>query len=237
MNSSYWIAGSAAAMLLSTTGAQAAAVTYSDIASWNATVSNVATATIPNPSSPDGFDYFGTGTASVTFNGVIFSTNGALSQSNFFNVGPGADASPPVVSAVLSSETQTGGTQILTNILITLSTPTTALSLNFGTFDGADVTFLLSNGFEFTESSIGGSYAVPGFFGVTDTDPFTSILVTATDEVLDINDVAFASTVPEPSTWVMLLLGFLGISYFGVRGRTFRDEMNIWGRRYSCNNS
>jgi hypothetical protein len=206
-----------AAAFFGVTSAQAAPlVTYSDFGTWSAAVStNTATVTIPNPL-VDGHDYFGTGTASVQFAGVTFSTNGNLSNGNFFNVGPSyidGDGSPPV----LSSQGQSFGQS---NLLITFLAPTTAFSLNYGTFFGSDVTFLLSNGDTFVQhSSEDLGYAASGFAGAT-ASPFTWVLVTSDDVVLNVNNLVYS--VPESSTWAMMILGFMGIAILARRRSSSR---------------
>jgi hypothetical protein len=184
------ITGASIALALSLTAAQAGTVTV----------------TIPDPGAAR-YIYFGTGDASVTYDGVMFSQSGALSNGNFFNVGVDFSGDP----AVLSSQEQSIG---VANILITLPTTADSLSLNYGTFNGSDVTFTLSSGGTFTQGSTGSGYAVPDFFSVSGS--FTSVLVTSPDFVLNLNNVTY-STIPEASTWAMLLLGFAGLGFAGYR--------------------
>jgi hypothetical protein len=165
--------------------------------------------TIPDPS-PNPYIFFGAGDASVTYSGANFSQSSVLSNGDFFNVGVLFSGDP----AVLSSQGQSVG---VANILITLPGPETTFALNYGTFNGSAVTFLLSSGPSFTESSTGSDYAVPDFFSVTST-PFTSVLVTSPDDVLNLNNVQFSSATPLPSTWLMLLSGFVGLGFFAYRG-------------------
>jgi hypothetical protein len=76
------------------------------------------------------------------------------------------------------------------------------------------VTFHLSNGDDVTLGGAGdGSYAAPGFFGVTDSTPFDSVLMTSSDVVLNLNDVSYSeasSTIPEPAIWLLVAGGLLG---------------------------
>jgi hypothetical protein len=165
--------------------AQAAPVTYSDFASWSSAVSGTTTVTIPNPSSP--FDSIDIGT--VTYGGVSFSGNATFpDRSGFFNVGPSFPNGEPTHPAVLSMQQLDFGA---VSILITLAAPVTAFSLNFGTFDGFDVAFLM-NGHTITSGSTGDInkldssfyYQPNDFFGVTDLTPFTTVLVSSEDENL-----------------------------------------------------
>ena len=159
--------------------------------------------------------------ARLQYEGVSFSTSAVLSNGFLFNVGSAFSGSP----AVLSSQQQTEGAA---NILITLAAPVKAFSLKFDTYDGVDdqifngavVSFKLSNGKTLTLGSAGDAYDLGSFFGVTDDTPFQTILLTSLAPALNINDLNFGAAVapiPEPATWVMLLLGFVGIGIFGAR--------------------
>lgn len=195
----------AIAALILASPARAGLVSYGDFASWSASVPVRTSVSIPEPASA--FDYFGTGDASVSYGGVLFSTNSALGNGSFFNVGAGFSGSP----AVLSSQQQTNG---LANILITLPSPVTALALNFGTFDGSIVNFKLSNGTSLNLAGSNTAYEVSSFFGVASSSSFNSILLTTADSALNINDLLFGTAVPaipEPSTWLLMLVGFAGM--------------------------
>lgn len=169
------------------------------------------TVIIPDPGSSPDYIYFGSGNASVTYDGVIFSTSATLSNGNFYNIGPGYSGGD---QPVLSSQQQSFG---LANILITLPAPVTYFAMNYGTFDGSDVNFGLSSGTVLSQtSSGGGTYLVPDVFLVSESSPFTSILVTSTDSVLDVGNLSFDT--PLPSTWLMLLSGFIFLGFFAYRG-------------------
>ncbi|HYW48403.1 MAG TPA: PEP-CTERM sorting domain-containing protein [Bryobacteraceae bacterium] len=188
-------------------------VSYASYASWaSAVTGGITSVTIPDPS-PNADIFFGNGNASVTYSGVTFSTQAALSNGNFFNVGSLFSGDP----AVLSSQQQTVG---VANILITLPVAVTAFALNYGygTFFGSNVTFALSDGSTITQGSTGSGYSVPDFFGVTSNTPFNSVLVTSSDFVLNLNNVVYgtASTaVPEPSAIILLvmMLGTVGLTF------------------------
>src|SRR6516162_6346349 len=81
----------------------------------------IATVVIPDPG-PSGFIYFGTGDASVTYSNVTFVQQAALSDGNFYNVGPAFSGFP----AVLSSQQQSTG---IANILIEFPNPTFTFSM------------------------------------------------------------------------------------------------------------
>ena len=219
--------GAALLLFAGTSSAGAGLVVYSDFASWNAAVPSYTPLAIPAPvPQPDdypGSQYFGTGTASVTYGGVTFSTSASLGNGYFFNIGPDFEIVPGTPASngalpVLSSQQQDSGG--VANILITLAAPVKAFALNFDTFFRADVTFTLSNGDTLTLGSGGNAYDLKGFFGVVDSNPFNTILLTSSDPVLNLNELklgAAVAPIPEPATWVMLLLGFAGFGLFGAR--------------------
>jgi hypothetical protein len=205
------LAAALASAVFGAASVQAAPVTYSDYASWSNAVSGTMTVTIPDPSSPDGFELLGIG-SSVSYGGVLFTGN-TPPDGGFFNVGPAWSGQP----AVLSSAQESFG---VVSILITLAAPVTAFSLNFGTFDSYPVDFLI-NGQTITSGSTATIYQPNDFFGVTDLTPFTTVLVSSGTENLFLNNVAFGaavSTIPEPSTWAMMILGFAGIGFLSYRG-------------------
>ena len=154
--------------------------------------------TIPDPGLDPDYIFFGRGDASVTYSGVLFSQQAALSDGSFFNVGPGFSGRP----AVLSSQGQANG---VANILITLPVAATDFSVNFGTFFGGDLTFLLSNGYTTTLVSIGSGYAVPDLFSYSGA-AFDSVQITSPAYALNINNISYnpVSPVPEPGTGAML---------------------------------
>jgi hypothetical protein len=217
----------AALLFASTINANAGLVGYANFSDWSAAIPGSTLLAIPNPvpnvvdpSDPPnliaGVEYFGTGTASVSYGSVLFATDGALGDGNFFNIGPAFSGSNGLLP-VLSSQQQTIG---LTNILITLASPVKAIALNFDTFFGSDVTFTLSNGEMVTLASAGNAYDLGSFFGVTDDKAFNTVLLSSTDTALSINALNIGSTVPavpEPATWVMLLVGFFGTGLFRAR--------------------
>src|SRR4051794_39357057 len=101
----------ALAALCGATSARAEIITYPDFPSWNSAVSQVTTVTIPDPS-PQTFINLGSGSASVTYSGVTFSTNATIGDGSLYNVGELFSGHP----AVLSSQQLITGTA---NILIT----------------------------------------------------------------------------------------------------------------------
>ena len=156
--------------------------------------------TIPDPA-PNPFIYFGNGDASVTYSGVTFTQQAALSDGAFFNVGVLFSGFP----AVLSSQQQSFG---VANILVSLPSFSNQFSVNYDTFNGSNVTFDLSNGASFTFGSTANGYDASDFFGVGSSAPFNWVLITSSDFVLNINNITY-TPVPEPGTLVMLGSGLL----------------------------
>ncbi len=220
-----------AVLLMVAATADAGLVIYTNSAAWNADVTGVSTVSIPDPGAGDGkgplgTDVLGVGDASVTFGSDIFSTSSSLGNAILFNIGTQFSGSP----AVLSSQATDSGSGGQSNLLITFAGNETAFGLNFGSLFGDTVTFTLSNGDSFTETppsnydySIPGSgYAVPTFAGVTDTNPFNSVLLTTSSDVIDtvnVNNVSTATAVPEPTTFALLGFGGIGLAIRAYRRR------------------
>ena len=206
----------AMALGLSAGTARAQIITSPDFASWSGAVGPHTNVAIPDPGvgGGDGTILLGIGTASVTYDGVVFSTSAGLSNGEYFNIGPDFAGVP----AVLSSQSQTTG---VANILITLPGSETGIAFNYGTFDGSSVTFTLSNGDTLTQGSTeSNGYSVPDFLGITDATPFTSILVTSAGagEVLSINNISFPNAVPEPSSLALCgVVGVVGVAVYARR--------------------
>jgi hypothetical protein len=150
------------ALMLNACGsASAALITYSDMTSWNAAVSNVVSVTTPDVTTDPYFTFFGQGDATYSYGGLGFSTSSAISDGYFFNIGTALTGGS---EAVLSSQTASTGNA---NILISFGAEIHGFAFNYGTFYGSDVTFTLSNGHQITQPSSGGvTYEIPDFVGV-----------------------------------------------------------------------
>lgn len=204
--------------------ASAGLMTYGDLTSWNAAVSGVSTQGIPDPAPQDVLS-FGSGNASHAYGSLTFSQSTLLdsvdTMLSLFNIGSLSSGK----AAVISSQNSGSGGDESVNILIEFSSAIHGFAFNFGTFNGEDVTFTLSNGSSFTQGSTSSYYGTPNFVGATDDVAFTSVLVSSTnlERALNLNDVSFAtgfSAVPEPSTVVLLGVGGLGIAALMVRRRS-----------------
>jgi hypothetical protein len=214
---------------LSTVSSRASVVTYTDFASWQPAAANLNTifaVTIPEPgSSPpncvmDFYCFFGTGDASVTYSGVQFSQSGTpCPDCNFFNVGTAFSSEAPA----LSSQAPPPPPTEIANILITLPESARAFALDYDTFNGSEVTFTLSNGAVINQPSTADGYATTDFFGVTDTTPFTSVLLAVPEDILNINNISYVnnvSSIPEPITWPVLSASLIALACFRRRRKT-----------------
>jgi PEP-CTERM motif len=112
-------------------------------------------------------------------------------------------------------------------LTITLPTAVTAFGLDFSAlFADTTASFTLSNGFTTTvvndfdpDTNILGTQ----FLGFLSTTPFTTITLSVPEDaswVVEDVTTGTASSVPEPSTWVMLLAGFLGLGLVARRRAT-----------------
>jgi len=194
----------------------AAVILYSDRAAWNADVPSSTTIDFQSPtasppiliSSPPGFEQ-----ALVSFN-LVAGSDGAL-----FLVTPSFYGTP---SQVLSSQVSGTG---LDGLAIALGGNVTAVALDFDTLrcvnnrclPGETVSFGLSSGDTFTRMSV--STPNMGFVGLTSSTAFDALTLTihgtpgVLNGVLNVDNFSFGpriSVVPEPSTFVLLVVGLVG---------------------------
>jgi hypothetical protein len=107
-----------------------------------------------------------------------------------------------------------------TTLTITLSSAVTAFGLDFTTPGGVDGVFSLSNGF--TSNPIPTTAFGPAQFeGFVSDTAFNTITLTVPTDGFFVFDLTTAvAAVPEPSTWAMMLLGFLGVGFMAYRKKT-----------------
>jgi hypothetical protein len=113
---------------------------------------------------------------------------------------------------------------------ITFSAPQNAISFAFATGDifglngGDKVTVTANDGTTITVGAgVPNSFLYPeGKVTLNDRGSFTSVVITASDAVgpqsLAIGNLT--SSVPEPSTWAMLILGFCGLGFMAYRRKS-----------------
>jgi hypothetical protein len=216
-----------ASSLLSLTGGEAHATLsqYANASSWVTFADDVSAVVLPNASK-----YLGTGSAAAgVYSGVKFSQDDSFGPAYLFTLGDG-------VSGQVSSQMQNKvGTA---NIFIDFGREVNGFSLNYGTVTYSNystspleviggvpaVDVELSNGDVLLAPGASiGTYAfnIPGYLGIMDSKPFSSVLLSvtyvskATDvTALSIGRIAYSvSTVPDPSAmWSCLSgLGVLGV--------------------------
>jgi len=196
--------------------ASAAVAIYSDYASWSAAAGSVSTLAIPDVPNPPYYNPPTANAAPITIGGVTFSLDPSLGNVGLYQIGSGFTGYAPVVTALVDVP---GGADT-PNIRISFGRQLNALSFNYLSVFGTNVTFTLSNGDKGTLTSTGIVFGSPvfDFFGINDTSSFDEILITAPDLSLSVNDLAFTSPVapvPEVATWVMMLLGLVAIGGLG----------------------
>jgi hypothetical protein len=154
--------------------------------------------------------------------GVSFGTPNSGGNVNVNSASFYGSTDLPAPYAVNSTYTGTAA-DILT---ITLPSPETAFYLDFTTlFSSTTATFSLSNGFTTTVSPTVTLGTTPTFLGFVSNVPFTTITLSVPNGqswvVADFGVGSWngVSPIPEPSTWVMLLLGFVGLGWAGYRQR------------------
>lgn len=79
---------------------------------------------------------------------------------------------------------------------------------NGDTFTGSQLSPLLS------PTGCQGSPACNSYVTLTSNTPFTSVRLLSSSNSFEITNI---SAVPEPSTWAMMILGFLGLGFLGYR--------------------
>jgi hypothetical protein len=199
-------------VLLAASGVAQAEVFYNNAAAWNAAVTGATTINFEGIAPPLGnvFEGLGSG-ASTTIGGVNFAIGPAGTNNELFVVG---DNVYYPVSAITTQTSALNGPSP-NDLLITLPTPVTAVAFDFGgIFVGENATITLSDGSVQT-------VAVPGspgltFFGATAPGGITSVDITLPSDTFGIGMTDFsyapsAATTPEPSFFMLVLVGVGGI--------------------------
>ncbi len=174
---------------------------------------------VPTPySGGPGFGTFGSYnplSGYTSLQGVSFSTpnsggNVNVNSAYFYS---SSDLSAPYA---VNSQYTGSAPDILT---ITLPSAETAFYLDFTTlFTSTTATFDLSNGFSTTVTSTVAYPNAPEFLGFISSDPFTTITLTVpSQQSWVVADFGYGSAIPEPSAWVLMLVGFGGLGFAACR--------------------
>jgi hypothetical protein len=222
--------GATFTLATSITGASAAIVTYDSASAWTAAVSSVSTVNfngfIDSQSISEGTNY--------TEGGVNFALSSPSPVGAIYGVGPsyGATFSPPVVagtfygSGYLEWQNNSSANPPLPNTLdVTLPSAVNAIGFDYAELRGkTDVYTIVADGQTFTETT---STSGDLFFGLTDTNRFTSFTITdlnsnspqglALDVFPTIDNVSYGIAVPEASTCSMIAIG--GVALLGLMFR------------------
>ena len=194
--------------------ANAAIITFSNLASWQSAVTGVNTVTFEE-NGPGGFTSYDSGPVTFGANTFVTDPTGAI-----FTIDPGF-ACPGYCEIgtgdVLSAQTGT---------LLTISGGgVTALAFDWLVWVTNTLTITLSTG---NVISLPTSAFVPGFFGVTSTIPITSLMLTIPQasgvQVLNLDNVrtaqaVFQQPVPEPGSLLLFACGLTALALARSRWR------------------
>jgi PEP-CTERM motif len=208
-----------------TAAGNAATVVYSAPAAFNSattglTLGNFTSVPTPNAGNPGQgtFGSYNPLSGYSSLQGVSFGTtnlNGNVNVNSAFFYSSSDLPTPYAVNSVYSGSAP----DVLT---ITLPGAETAFALDFTTlFSSTTATFTLGNGFT---TSVGSTVTYPNapeFLGFVSDVPFTTITLSVPSQqswvVQDFEYGSSISAVPEPSTWAMMLLGFVGVGFAAYR--------------------
>jgi hypothetical protein len=166
------------------------------------------------------------GTPSTSGGAVVSGTTGNHAQpvgstGGYFAVGP-TDGNPGVID--LSSIGDINSISFIWGSVDTYNTLEFLDAANhvLASFSGSDIA-ALANG---DQSNPATNPVVTFWLSGSDVSDFTSLRLTSTSNAFEIDNLAINSGVPEPATWAMMLLGFVGIG-FGLRRQRTKSQLQV----------
>ena len=173
---------------------------------------------------------------SLTLNSITFASSNSgenINSASFYNQFP---PTIDITNQYLVNGFPPDDSTLPLTLTITLPSAVTAFALDFSAlFANTTATFTLSNGF--STSVVANDYSDPNlgtqFLGFLSTTPFSTITLSVpageTSWVVEDVTTGTATSVPEPSTWAMMLVGFLGLGYAGYRGSRKKSAAAVAG--------
>lgn len=214
----------------------AAITTYTSPACWNAETLQVSSVNFEGIAANAGSVYFPM-PAGITRNGVTFTINTAQSNGFLFVLGQGFTY--PGISVLTTQQS----TLIDNNMVITLPAQATSVSFIIGT-NSPPATLKLSTGDTVTIQTL--PFPQLAFFGVTSTQPFSSLQISnGFPNGFDIQTLSFGTSTPAPAiTSVISAGGFGGFaaatpgSWVEIYGCSLAPDTRPWaGTDFNGNNA
>jgi hypothetical protein len=118
---------------------------------------------------------------------------------------------------------------------VVLDNPTTAFAFEFGSyFNFGEPLSITVAGVNFPVS-LPSTTNTPEFIGFTSSTPFTTVgilnLGLNGNHIIDVINFTLAestvSPVPEPSTWAMMILGFVGVGFMAYRRKQNGQALRV----------
>jgi hypothetical protein len=165
-------------------------------------------------------------TATGSFSIVSGSLSGAYSAPAY----SATTRDPNPYLAVLAGDTATlalGGSYTGVEIYLgSLDTYNTISFSNGLSFTGTQLAAMATGGAVANSNQTGGTSNGLFYFVFSPDEAATSVTFASSSPSLEIAGVSASNTIPEPSTWAMLLIGFAGLGYAAFR-RSVRDHSAI----------